>query len=96
MLPQVEGFASALLEVADKSVVATVVSELASLEETVLARPDLRAMLTDTSLLAPVRAQVFLDLLHDKVCETTLRLAVYTAASSPAQQVPHEIAELSY
>ena len=96
MLPQVEGFASALLEVADKSVVATVVSELVSLEETVLARPDLRAMLTDTSLLAPVRAQVFLDLLHDKVSETTLRLAVYTAASTPAQEVPHEIAELSY
>jgi F-type H+-transporting ATPase subunit delta len=87
MLPKLEGFACAQLGALDSNVVATVRDELASLEKTVLARPDLRAVLTDTSITGPARGLILHDLLNDKVDATTLRV--------PAQDVPHALADLA-
>lgn len=95
MLPMLEGFAGALLGSLDGAARTTVAGELTSLEQTVLARSDLRAALTDTSITGPVRGQVLGQLLEGKVHVATRRLAVYAATCAPAQDVPHSIAELA-
>ena len=95
MLPKLEGFACAQLGFLDPNVLATVRDELASLEKTVLARPDLRAVLTDTSITGPARGLILHDLLNDKVDATTLRIAAYAATYVPAQDVPHALADLA-
>lgn len=94
MLAKLEGFAAAHLGALDASVLVTVVAELASLEQTVLGRADLRAVLTDTSIAGVSRGQVLHDLLEGKVNVATLELAVYAASNVPAQEVPHAIADL--
>jgi F-type H+-transporting ATPase subunit delta len=96
MLPKLEGFACAQLGILDSNVLATVRDELATLEQTVLGRPDLRAVLTDTSITGPARGLILHDLLHDKVDATTLRIGVYAATFVPAQDVPHALADLAY
>ena len=95
MLPQLEGYATALLGSLDATTLATVSSDLDSLEQTIVSRSDLRAMLTDTSIAGVARGQVVRDVLSTKVHDTTVRLAVYAAASAPAQEVPHAVAELA-
>jgi F-type H+-transporting ATPase subunit delta len=95
MLPKLEGYAAALLESLDATALATVVREFNSLEQTVLSRSDLRAVLSDTSIAGVARGLVLRDLLDGKVHPTTLRLAVFAATNVPAQEVDHSIAELS-
>ncbi|MFZ1062111.1 MAG: F0F1 ATP synthase subunit delta [Acidimicrobiales bacterium] len=95
MLAKLEGYAAALLESLDATELATVVREFNSLEQTVLSRSDLRAVLSDTSIAGVARGLVLRDLLEGKVHPTTLRLAVFAATNVPAQEVDHAIAELS-
>ena len=95
MLAKLEGYATALLGSLDATVLETVVRDLASLEQTTLARADLRAVLTDTSISATARGHVIRELLTNKVDDTTLRLAVYAASAAPAQEVPHALGELA-
>jgi hypothetical protein len=95
MLPKLEGYAASLLESLDATALATVVREFTSLEQTVLSRSDLRAVLSDTSIPGVARGLVLADLLEGKVHPTTLRLAVFAATNVPAQEVDHSIAELS-
>jgi F0F1-type ATP synthase delta subunit len=95
MLPKLEGFAAALLGSLDKTALAVVSSDLATLEQTVLGRADLRAVLSDTSISGVARGQVLHDLLIGKVDATTLRLAVFAASNVPAQEVDHSIGELA-
>lgn len=95
MLPKLEGYAAALLGSLDATLLATVAGELTSLEQTILSRTDLRAVLTDTSIAGNARGQILRDLLTDKVDSATLRLGVYAATSAPAQEVPRAIDELA-
>ncbi len=95
MLPMLEGYAAALLGSLDSTVLATVAGDLTSLEQTILGRSDLRAVLTDTSIAGAARGNVVRDLLSDKLHASTVRLVVYAVASAPAQEVPHAIAELA-
>jgi F-type H+-transporting ATPase subunit delta len=95
MLPKLEGYASALLGSLEPAVLATVARELTSLEQTILARPDLRGVLTDTSIAGNSRGQIVRDLLDGKVDGLTLRLAVYAASAAPAQEVPRAIDEVA-
>ena len=95
MLPKLEGYAAAQLGSLDAAALATVTSELASLEQTVLGRADLRAVLTDTSIAAASRGLIVHDLLNTKVHDVTLAVAVYAASHAPAQEVPHALAELA-
>ena len=95
MLPKLEGYAAALLGALDDAVLTTVVNELTSLERAVLAQPELRGMLSDTSLSGLVRGQVFADLLEGKVHTETRRVAVYAATAAPAQEVAPAIGELA-
>jgi F-type H+-transporting ATPase subunit delta len=95
MLPKLEGYAAALLGSLDATLLATVAGELTSLEQTILSRTDLRAVLTDTSIAGNARGQILRDLLMDKVDSATLRLSVYAATSAPAQEVPRAIDELA-
>lgn len=94
MLARLEGFAAAHLGALDAHVLATVVGDLASLEQTVLGRSDLRGVLTDTSIAGVNRGQVLHDLLDGKVDTATLELAVYGASVVPAQEVPHAFGDL--
>ena len=94
MLPKLEGFTAALLGSLEASVLATVVSDLSSVEQTILSRADLRGVLTDTSITGTVRGQIVRDLLTNKVNASTLRLSVFAASSVPAQEVPHAFSEL--
>jgi F-type H+-transporting ATPase subunit delta len=96
MLPKLEGYAAARLGSLDAAALATVATELASLEQTVLGRADLRAVLTDTSIAAASRGMIVHDLLNGKVHDVTLRVAVYAASHAPAQEVPHAIGELAF
>ena len=95
MLPKLEGFAAALLGALDATVLATVASDLAALEQTILSRADLRAVMSDTSIGGIARGQVLGDLLDGKVHDVTRRLAVFAATNVPAQEVDHAIAELA-
>lgn len=95
MLPKLEGYAAALLGALDGAALATVVDELGSLERAVLAQPDLRAMLSDTSLTGVVRSRVLDQLLTGKVQPATRRLAVYAAIVVPAQEVASALDELA-
>ncbi len=96
MLPKLEGYASARLDSLDEAALATATRELSSLEQTVLGRADLRAVLTDTSISGAGRGFILFDLLSGKVSEVTTKVAVYAATSAPAQDVPHELAELAF
>jgi F0F1-type ATP synthase delta subunit len=95
MLPKLEGYAAALLGALDDATRTTVVNELTSLERAVLAQPELRGMLSDTSLTGVVRGQVLGDLLENKVHVETRRVAVYAATVAPAQEVTSAIGELA-
>lgn len=95
MLPKLEGYAAALLGSLDAAVLATVAGDLTSLEQTVLGRADLRAVLSDTSIAGAARGQILRALLGGKLHDTALRLGVYAATAAPAQEVDHSIAELA-
>ena len=95
MLPKLEGYAAALLGALDDATLTVVVKELTSLERAVLAQPELRGMLSDTSLTGVVRGRVLAELLGSKVHVETLRVAVYAATVAPAQEVASAIGELA-
>jgi F-type H+-transporting ATPase subunit delta len=95
MLPQLEGYAAALLGSLDDATLSTVVGELESLQRVVLAHAQLRGVLSDTSLTGVVRGQVLGDLLSGKVHDETRRVAVYAATTAPAQEVAPAIGELA-
>jgi F-type H+-transporting ATPase subunit delta len=94
MQPKLEGFAAALFEEMSASDLATLASELVAFERAILTESALRGVLSDTSLNAALRGSVVRTLLENKVGADTLRLAVYTAAHVPAQEVPHAFSEL--
>ncbi|MGH3732493.1 MAG: F0F1 ATP synthase subunit delta [Acidimicrobiales bacterium] len=96
MLPKVEGFASAVLGRLDAVTLAQVITDLESIESTIQSRPDLSAVLTDTSITHVARGQVVSDLLKNKVSAEALRLAVYAATAAPAQEVPSAMSDLLY
>jgi F-type H+-transporting ATPase subunit delta len=96
MLAKLEGYAAARLGSLDAAALAGVSGELASLEQTVLGRADLRAVLTDTSIAGASRGMIVRDLLTGKVDDVTLQVAVYAASNVPAQDVPHSLAELAF
>ena len=58
MLPKLEGFASALLGRLDATPLARVSADLESIDATILSRPDLSAVFTDTSISHVARGQV--------------------------------------
>jgi F-type H+-transporting ATPase subunit delta len=95
MLAKLEGYSAARLGSLDAVALATVSGELASLEQTVLGRADLRAVLTDTSIASASRGLIVHDILSGKVHDVTLQVAVYAASNAPAQEVPHSLAELA-
>ncbi len=95
MLPKLEGYAAARLGSLDAAGLAEVAGELASLEQTVLGRADLRAVLTDTSIAAASRGLIVHDILDTKVHVVTREIAQYAASHAPAQEVPHSLGELA-
>jgi F0F1-type ATP synthase delta subunit len=96
MLPKLEGFAAALLGRLDQTVLATVVRDLEAFQSTVVARDDLSAVLTDTSISNVAKGQVVEDLLTNKVSLEALRLSTYAATAVPAQEVPGSIDDLAH
>ncbi len=95
MLPKLEGYAAALLGTLDAADLTTVARDLVALEQTVLTRGDLRAVLADTSITGIVRGAIVRELLAGKVADTTTRLAVFAATTVPAQEVPRALGELN-
>ncbi|HEY5266985.1 MAG TPA: F0F1 ATP synthase subunit delta [Acidimicrobiales bacterium] len=96
MLPKLEGFAAALLGQLNQTVLATVVRDLEAFQATIVARNDLSAVLTDTSISNVARGQVVKDLLTDKVSSEALRLSTYAATAVLAQEVPGSIDDLAH
>jgi F-type H+-transporting ATPase subunit delta len=96
MLAKLEGFATALLGRLDSTALARVTSDLEAVDALIQSRPDLSAVLTDTSITQVARGQVVSDLLENKVSPEALRLSVYAATSVPAQEVPHAMSDLVY
>lgn len=95
MLPALDGYAAALLGGMDAATLVATADGLRALEQTVLARADLRAVLTDTSLSGPVRASVVREILEGKVGAPVVRLAAFAAGMVPAQEVPRAFGELA-
>ena len=96
MLPKLEGYAAALLGSLDAAVLATVASDLASLEQTILGRADLRAVLTDTSIAGASRGRIVRDLLNGKVARGHRCASPSTPrATSRPRRSPHSLAELA-
>jgi F-type H+-transporting ATPase subunit delta len=95
MLPRIEGFVAALLGPLPRAPLASTAADLSRLEQTVLARADLRAVLSDTSITGPTRGDVVRDLLAGKLDETAVRVAVYAATVAHAQEVAHSWAEVA-
>lgn len=96
MQPRLEGYAAALMGSLEPSVRATVTSDLTALEQTILARADLRAVLGDTSISGASRGLIMGDLLAGKVHPEAARLAVYAATVAPAQEVAESIGEVAF
>jgi F0F1-type ATP synthase delta subunit len=96
MLPKLEGFATAVLGRLDTTSLARVTADLESIDSTIQSRPDLSAVLTDTSISHVARGQVVNDLLESKVSAEALRLAVYAASAVPAQEVPRSLGDLVF
>ena len=96
MLPKLEGYAAARLGSLERAVLDLVVRDLASIEQTILARADLRAVLSDTSITGVARGQVLTDLLAGKVHDVSLAISAYAATAVPAPEVPHAMAELAF
>jgi F-type H+-transporting ATPase subunit delta len=95
MLARLEGYAAAVLSSLEPDALATVTGELASLEQTILGRSDLRGVLSDTSISGAVRGLILADLLQGKVGAVAVRLATFAVSSASAQDVPHAVGELS-
>jgi F-type H+-transporting ATPase subunit delta len=95
MLPALEGFTAALLGACDAPAREQVARELASLQRSILAQPELRGVLADTSLTGVARGAVVEELLQGRVGDVTRRLAVYAAAHAPAQEVAPAIGEVA-
>ncbi len=95
MLPKLEGYAAALLGALEVRDLTTVVGELETLQRAVLTQPQLRGMLSDTSLTGVIRGRVFAELLEGKVHVETRRVAVYAALVAPAQEVAPAVGELA-
>ncbi len=95
MLPTLDGYAAALLGAMDAASLAATADGLRALEQTVLGRADLRAVLTDTSLSGPVRSSVVREILEGKVGAPVVRLAGFAAGAVPAQEVPRAFGELA-
>ncbi|MBU6495481.1 MAG: F0F1 ATP synthase subunit delta [Acidobacteria bacterium] len=95
MLPALEGFTAALLGACDAPAREQVAHELASLQRSILAQPELRGVLADTSLTGVARGAVVEELLRGRVGDVTRRLAVYAAAHAPAPEVAPAIGEVA-
>jgi F0F1-type ATP synthase delta subunit len=95
VLGRIEGYVAALLGPQDAPGRARVARELESLDQSVLARADLRAVLSDTSIPGVARGRIVHDLLEGKVDDITLRIATYAAASAPAPEVAHTLSEVA-
>ena len=96
MLPALEGYVAALLGSLDRDDLSAVANDLSTLEQTVLSRSDLRAVLSDTSIAGAARGLVVHDILAGKVGDVALRLAVYGATFAPAQEVAQAFGEVAY
>lgn len=96
MLPQLEGFAAALLGALDAPSLTTVSDDLASFERAVLSSVDLRGVLSDTSLTGVTRARVVHEILSGKVAASTVRLVTYAAQHVAAPEVPAATGELAH
>lgn len=95
MQPKLEGYALARLGSLDAASLATTANELAAFDRAILSQPDLRAVLTDTSLNPAVRSHVVTTLLEGKVAPATLNIVAYAALHAHAQDVPHAVSELA-
>ncbi|HVB19459.1 MAG TPA: F0F1 ATP synthase subunit delta [Acidimicrobiales bacterium] len=96
MLAQLEGFAFVQLSALDAASLDVAASELAALEQTIGASPELRALLGDTSINGVTRAAILSDLLADKVRASTSRMAAYAAEHVPAPEVAATIGLLAH
>ncbi len=96
MLATLEGYAAAVLGRLDDEQLTRVAHDLEVLTETVLARSDLRAALSDTAIAPLARGRVLDDLLRDKVSPEVVRLSVYAAQSVPAPDVVRSLDELAH
>jgi len=95
MQHKLEGYAAALFRSMDTATASAVLVDLTSLDRAILSQPELRGVLTDTSLNGPVRAAVLHEVIATKVQPDTLRVATYAALVSSAQDVPHAISDLA-
>jgi F0F1-type ATP synthase delta subunit len=88
--PELAGYTAAVLQAAatgDGSL-ASVATDLQSIEELVLSNATLQSALTDTTVRGPVRRAVMLDLLDGKVSGPARRLAAFACAAVSAPEVP--------
>jgi F-type H+-transporting ATPase subunit delta len=93
--PALQGYTAAVAEAAEASALVATATDLDAIEQLVLASPQLRAALTDTTVSGPSRRAVMLDLLEGKVSPDARRLAAYASGVVLAPEVPSALAWLA-
>jgi F-type H+-transporting ATPase subunit delta len=85
--PTLQGYTAAVAGAAGPAALGGMAADLEAIEELVLASPQLRAALGDTSVPGPARRSVMLDLLEGKVSDGARRLASFACGAVAAQEV---------
>ena len=93
MNPTLQGYTAAVAQAAGLAALGDIAGDLEAIEQQVLANPQLRAALSDTSVAGSARRAVMLDLLEGKVSDSARRLAAFACGAVPAQEV---VAALSW
>lgn len=94
MNPSVEGYATAIFEIADDR--NSLASELGAVERLVSGNAELHSALTDTSVPGPARRAVLSELLEGRVGKPAQRLASFAVGAVSAPDVPMALNWISH
>jgi len=86
--PSLQGYAAAVVESVEGDDLSRLADDLSAVDQLFASNPTLRAALTDTSVSAPTRRLVLLELLEGKVSAPARRAAGFAASAVTAPEVP--------
>ncbi|MGH9090746.1 MAG: F0F1 ATP synthase subunit delta, partial [Acidimicrobiales bacterium] len=96
MNPRLEGYAAAVLEVADGEAASRLAADLAAIDRLFAGNEALRAAMSDTAVAGASRRAVLDELLEGKVADGARRAAAFAAGAVPATEVPGAMTWLAH
>ncbi|HWF15792.1 MAG TPA: ATP synthase F1 subunit delta [Acidimicrobiales bacterium] len=95
MNPALQGYSAAIAEAAGSGALAGTAADVEAIDQLVMANPQLRSALSDTTVAGTARRAVMLDLLEGKVSAEARRVAAYACGAVHAQQVTSALSWLA-